>query len=97
MPAPMAGVRSIPLVGEPAEIQQNDVLANHNRRIRRKLDWNDEMKRILVRCYLEARQSDARRYMRRMKENWCKRQLELDWVPPQTFADNARRFLPSHE
>ena len=48
MPAAMAGVHSIPVAREPAENQQKDVLANHNRRIRRKRDCNDEMKRILV-------------------------------------------------
>ena len=38
VPAAMVGVHSSPVAGEPAEIQQNDVLANQNRRIREKLD-----------------------------------------------------------
>ena len=58
----------------------------------RKIQWEDEMKTVLIVCYTEARRGNRVGFMQRMKELWDERMPEYSYISKGVLASNARRF-----
>ena len=58
----------------------------------RKIQWEEEMKTVLIVCYTEARRGNRVGFMQRMKELWDERMPEYSHISKGVLASNARRF-----